>query len=78
MQVAHTTPVYVSVEGDGFHDREARNGLLDQAEAYLNDLEAELDHPHEDLEHQAWRHREGLMERIEATRAVIERLRGSK
>ena len=75
MQVAHTSPVYVTVDGGGFHDAAALDSLLHQSAAHLSELEHVLDHPHEHVEHQVWRHREGLMERIDTTRAVIERMR---
>jgi hypothetical protein len=82
MQAAHTTPVYVTVDGGEFHDPAARGHLLTQSEHHLTqsehplaELEAVLHHRHDDVDHQAWRYREGLMERIEATRRVIGRMR---
>ena len=75
MQVAHTTPVYVTVDGDGFHSDVALDSLLDRSEEYLLDLEHILSEPHDRVEHQAWRYRDGLMERIVSTRSVIERMR---
>ncbi len=75
MQAAHSTPVYVTVNGGGFQNPEAMQSLLRQSEDYLSEIEAALDHPHEHVEHQIWRHRDGLMERIEAARQVVERLR---
>jgi hypothetical protein len=75
MQAAHTTPVYVTVDGGEFHDPAARGHLLTQSEHHLAELEAVLHHRHDDVDHQAWRYREGLMERIEATRRVIGRMR---
>ncbi len=75
LQVAHTTPIYVTVDGGGFHDDAALDGLLHQSDVYLSDLEHVLNHRHENVEHQAWRYREALMERIDATRGVIERMR---
>ena len=76
MQVAHTTPVYVTMDGGGFQDAAALDSLLHESAAQLSELEHVLDHPHDHVEHQAWRYREELVERIETTRAVIERLRG--
>jgi hypothetical protein len=75
MQVAHTTPVYVMVDGDGFHSDVALDSLLGRSEEYLLDLEHILSEPHDHVEHQAWRYREGLMQRIDSTRRVIERMR---
>src|SRR6185295_6870491 len=40
-QVAHTTPVYVTVNGDGFHNPAAARDHLDAAENYLKELERE-------------------------------------
>lgn len=75
MQVAHTSPVYVTVDGSGFHDPAALDRLLTQSEHHLSDIESVVQHRHDDVDHQAWRHREALMERIEATRRVIDQLR---
>jgi hypothetical protein len=65
----------VHVDGSGFGHPTARDSLLDQAERYLADLEHVLAAPHDHVEHQAWRYREGLLERIQQTRGVIARRR---
>jgi hypothetical protein len=74
-QAAHTTPVYVSVDGSGFHNPATALGLLDLNEQYLDELEAEIAQPNESVNQHAWRYREGLEDRIAETRAVIARLR---
>jgi hypothetical protein len=74
-QAAHTTPVYVSVDGSGFYNPETALGLLDLNEQYLDELEAEIAQPNQTTYAHAWRYREGLEERIAETRAVIARLR---
>jgi hypothetical protein len=74
-QAAHTTPVYVSVDGSGFHNPETAPAYLDLNERYLDELEAEISQPNETLNQHAWRYREGLEERIAETRAIIARLR---
>jgi hypothetical protein len=74
-QIAHTTPIYVTVDGGGFHNRETASRYLDLNEKYLQELEHELAHPGEALDHQAWRYKEGLQARIAETRRVIEKLR---
>lgn len=74
-QAAHTTPVYVTVAGGGFHNPETTTRYLDLAERYLEELEHELAHESDDPERQAWRYADGLRARIEETRAVIEELR---
>lgn len=78
MQVAHTTPVYVTVDGGGFHDRESLHELLHLSEKHLTEIETAMEHPHEHIEHQIWRHREGLTERIKEARGVIEARRGGR
>ena len=75
MQVAHTTPVYISVDRDGFHSHAALDSLLRQSEENLSDLEQLLSEPHDHVEHQAWRYRDALLERIDSTRGVIQRMR---
>jgi tetratricopeptide (TPR) repeat protein len=75
LQVAHTTPVYVKVDGGGFHNPRTAGHYLDLSERYLRELERELDRPVEDVSRQAWRYREGLEARIAETRAVIAGLR---
>ncbi len=75
LQVAHTTPVYVTVDGGGFHNPETAGHYLDLSERYLRELEQEMDQPAEDVSRQAWRYREGLEARIAETRAIIAELR---
>ncbi len=75
LQLAHTTPVYVIVDGGGFHNPETAGHYLDLSERSLRELEHELDRPVEDVSRQAWRYREGLEARIAETREVIADLR---
>ena len=74
-QVAHTTPVYVTVDGSGFHNPEKALGYLDLSEQYLDELEREIAQPNETLNQHAWRYREGLEARIAETREIIAKLR---
>lgn len=74
-QAAHTTPVYVSVDGSGFHNPETALAYLDLNERYLDELEARISRPNQTLNQHAWRYREGLEARIAETRAVIATLR---
>jgi hypothetical protein len=85
-QVAHTTPIYVTVDGSGFHNPETALHYLDLSEQYLDELEGELAPPNELLSQDApwpnvtvvghaWRYREGLEARIAETREIIARLR---
>ena len=74
-QVAHTTPVYITVNGSGFHNPETVDHYLDLSEQYLQNLEYDLNNPGDRLDHQAWRYKEGLEIRIKETRDVMEILR---
>lgn len=74
-QAAHTTPVYVMVDGSGFHNPETALDYLALSERYLTELEREIARPNETLNQHAWRFREGLEARIAETREVIARLR---
>jgi hypothetical protein len=75
-QVAHTTPVYVTVDGGGFHDPETAGANLDLCEADLKGLEQDLANPGNQLDHQATRHTEQLERQIAETRVAIRELRG--
>jgi len=74
-QAAHTTPVYVSVEGGGFHNPESVQRYLDVSEGYLNELEKELDQQSSNPEIRAWYYKKGLKERIGEVRGIIGSLR---
>jgi hypothetical protein len=74
-KVAHTTPVYVTVDGGGFHNPETALGYLDLNETYLQELEEEIAERKEEAHLNAWRYREGLEERIAEARQVIAELR---
>lgn len=73
--LAHTTPVYVTVDGSGFHNPETALHFLNLSEAYLQELEQEIARPNQSLNEHAWRFREGLEARIAETREVIANLR---
>jgi hypothetical protein len=74
-QAAHTTPVYVTVEGSGFHNPETALHYLDLNEDYLQELEQEIAQPNQTINQHAWRYREGLEARIAETREIIAKLR---
>lgn len=76
-QIAHTTPVYVSVDGGGFHNPDNLAANLDQCEKYLKEIEEEIAIPNDRLDYNAWRYQEGLNERIAEARAIICQLRSS-
>jgi hypothetical protein len=77
-QAAHTTPVYVTINDKGFHNPETLASYLGLNEKYLDELEAELDSPSENLEYRAYWYRKGLKTRIENTRQVIENLKNKQ
>ncbi|MEE9463348.1 MAG: CehA/McbA family metallohydrolase [Bacteroidales bacterium] len=77
-QAAHTTPIYVTINGSGFLNPETCDSYLELNEKYLDELEAELDTPHENLEYRAYWYRKGLKSRIATTRQVIEKLRNKQ
>jgi hypothetical protein len=70
-QVAHTTPVYVTVNGDGFHNQATASANLEIAEKYLQELEQELTSPSTALDSQASRHRAQLERQIGEARAKL-------
>ena len=70
-QAAHTTPVYIRVDGGGFHNPNTAMAHLAQSEAYLRELEDELNTHHNNPEFRAWYYQKGLKTRIEETRQVI-------
>ncbi len=74
-QAAHTTPVYVSVDGKGFHNPETATQYLSQSEKYLQELEQELDAHQDNPEYRAWYYKKGLKTRIDETRQVVADLR---
>ncbi|WP_460971315.1 CehA/McbA family metallohydrolase [Spirosoma migulaei] len=74
-QAAHTTPVYVTVDGGGFHNPKSVNTYLSQCEHYLQELEQELETHHDTPEFRAWYYKKGLKTRIEETRQVLAGLR---
>lgn len=75
LQVAHTTPVYVTVDGGGFHNPETAGHYLDLNERYLKELEQEMARRPDNVSRQAWRYREGLQERVDEGRRIIAELR---
>ena len=73
-QVAHTTPVYVTVNGDGFYDPETAQHNLDVVEGYLQELEQELAKPGTTLDSQASRNRAQLERQIAEARKKLKSL----
>jgi len=74
-QAAHTTPVYVTLDGSDFHNPETVGAYLTQSEAYLQELEQELEVHRDSPEFRAWHFKKGLKTRIDEARQVISTLR---
>jgi hypothetical protein len=74
-QVAHTTPVYVTVNGSGFHNPETIAKRLELSESYLREIEQVIAAPGERLDEVAWRHKAALERQIDETRRVLAQLR---
>lgn len=70
-QVAHTTPVYVRANGQGFANPATRDRYLELSEAYLKEIEADLAKPGTAVNEQLSRYRAGMAQRIAETRALI-------
>ena len=76
-QVAHTTPVYVTVNGGGFQNPKTAPRYLSLAEDQMKELEAALAAPGSRLDQQAARHRARLEAQITAARGELATLRSS-
>ncbi|MEQ9582250.1 MAG: hypothetical protein RIM68_08810, partial [Arenibacter sp.] len=74
-QVAHTTPIYITVNDGGFHNPETFDDYLSLNEKYLDELETELEQPNDRVDMRAWWYRDPLKQRIAETRKIIETLR---
>ena len=74
-QIAHTTPVYISINKSGFHNDETIQDYLSLNEKYLDELESELNNPSEFVNQRAWWYKKGLVQRIERTREIINSLK---
>jgi hypothetical protein len=72
-QVAHTTPVYVTVDGR-FENPANLTQNIAISEGFLQEIEAELAHPGTNLDDQAARHRAALERQIAETRAKLRAL----
>jgi hypothetical protein len=74
-QLAHTTPVYVRVDGGGFHNPHTAVQYLELTEAYLDEIEKEMVLVNSALDHQIGRHKDTLHARLSKVRKQIEELR---
>ncbi|UFH53709.1 CehA/McbA family metallohydrolase [Spirosoma sp. KNUC1025] len=74
-QAAHTTPIYITVDGGGFHNPETAANYLAQCEQYLQELEQELETHRDSPEFRAWYYKKGLKTRIDEVRQLLDELR---
>ncbi len=77
-QVAHTTPVYVTVGGGSFVNSETLGARLERAESYLREIEAELAAPGSSIDDQASRHRVHLERQIAEARKALEQRKSAR
>lgn len=75
LQVAHTTPVYVTINEGGFINPETAPNYLKLSEQYLQELEAVISESDDRIDYHAWRYREQLEDRISETRSILEELK---
>lgn len=73
-QVAHTTPVYVTVDGGSFRNSANLAENLAVSEGFLREIEEDLAHPAQNLDAQATRHRISLERQIAEARAKLREL----
>ena len=73
-QVAHTTPVYVTVNGGGFFNPVTAPHYLELSEQYLKELEQAIANPEKNLDYQSPRHKAQLERQIAEARAVLKGL----
>jgi len=70
-QIAHTTPVYVTVNSGGFFNPATAPHYLDLSEQYLKELEQEIATPAKNLDVQVARHADPLQRQIADAREVL-------
>ena len=73
-QVAHTTPVYVTMNGGGWHNPQTLRQNLAVAEGYLKEVEQDLANPGNNLDRQATRHRAQLERQIAESRTQLKNM----
>jgi hypothetical protein len=73
-QVAHTTPVYVTVSGGGFFNPATAPHYLELSERYLQELEQEIANPGKNPDYQTSRHKAALESQIAEAGLTLRRL----
>jgi hypothetical protein len=74
-QVAHTTPVYITIDDGGFGNPGSVSQNLDRCEQYLKEIEEAIANPSQRVDHNLWRYKEGVLGRIADARRIIETMR---
>jgi hypothetical protein len=74
-QVAHTTPVYITIGDGGFYNRRTLLQNLSACENYLQEIEEAVTNPPDRMDYNAWRQKDKIFRRIADTRAVLAALR---
>ena len=70
-QIAHTTPVYVTVGGDGFHNPETVRANAQLSEQWLQELEQDIANPPPNRDAQASFHKAELARQIAEARSRL-------
>ena len=74
LQMAHSTPVYVTINEGGFMNPETAERYLALSEEYLQELEDEISERDDRMDYHAWRYKKELEERISETRLILENI----
>ncbi len=72
--LAHSTPVYVTVDGGGFHNAATVKRNIERCESDLRELEQELKNPGDQLDSETSRHVRRLERQIAETRETLREL----
>lgn len=70
-QVAHTTPVYITVDGRGFFNSATAQQNLETCEKYLQEIEEAIENPPDRVDYNIQRYKKGMSRRIAETRKII-------
>jgi hypothetical protein len=70
-QVAHTTPVYITMDGQGFYNPLTVEHFLRLSENYLQEINAELAKKNDNPEFQSWRYKKPLLKKIAEAEEII-------
>ena len=74
-QVAHTTPIYITIDDGGFYNFKTAKQNLDKCEQYLKEIEEAINNPPQKVDYNIWRYKEGMLKQIEDARLIINGIR---